>query len=121
MGLLDIEIQRTGDRISAIGNGIEYGFDTVDPRTLYLIGVLIEKAKTEDAPCLWIGFQLLHDKIVILTHLDEGAIFADGVTDRFKLIFILILHRLDPVKFFTPALHGQFDEGVTGAGCRWKT
>merc|ERR1712054_29787 len=106
MGFFYIEKQRTGYRIAAVADSIKSRSLTIDHRTLDNVGVLIEERKSEDTKCGRIGLKLLNDQVVILTGLDVGTVFAQGVSNIFERLFIGFTQSLESIESLGTGFHG---------------
>src|SRR3546814_4488291 len=69
--------------IVAAGDGLGVRLDAVHRHRLQGILVLIEEGVAEDAVRGRIGVQPLHDEVVVLAGLDEGAVLAHAAADLF--------------------------------------
>src|SRR5680860_299588 len=123
VGVLDIDEQRAGKAVAAVSDRIKARRGAADLHTLKLVLVLVQERVTEDAERLRIGFNALHDQIVVLTGLDEGAVLAHGRALLFdeRLVVALLklaLLLLEEVERFAALVHGKFDESVARAGSR---
>ena len=105
MRFLGVEVERARDRIVTIGNGIERRCNAVDQRAFNLLHVLVKEAEAENAERVGVSLQFLHNQVVVLARLDECAIFANRMADRFVTVFIGALQRADPGRSFAATLH----------------
>src|SRR3546814_15602636 len=64
---------------------------------------------------LFRSVQPLHDEVVVLAGLDEGAVLAHAAADLFHAC---LLERLDLLEGAAALVHDQLDEGVAGAAGR---
>ena len=101
--LFDIKEQGTRKGVLPIGDGIKCRLDAVNKGTLEFIRVLIQKTEAEDANRIRIGFQLLHDQIIVLTGFDVSAVLTDGVGGGFVFFLVCFFQCLDPGKLFGTA------------------
>ena len=88
MGILKVHVQLTSYRILTRGDRVIIRRDVVDDDCLNFVCVLLEEREAKDAKSDWIGFQLLHDQVVVFSCLDEGAVFANGLTELLLVFFI---------------------------------
>src|SRR3989337_3701925 len=126
MGILDVEEQGPRKAVAVVGNRVEARLDAGDLHTLQLVLVLIKEGIAEDAERVGIGLDALHDEIVVLAGLAEGAVLAHGRAFLFdelleSVLVQLALFLLEVVERLAAFMHGELDESVARAGGRWRS
>ena len=112
MGRLDVEIERSRDRVLPVGDRLEGRPYAVDERALELVRVLLEERVAEDPDRLRIRLELLHDQVVVLAGFHVGPILADRMGDRLESLLVLRVQGLEHRDRPRTALHGDLDEGI---------
>src|SRR3970040_749299 len=107
MPFLHVKEKRPRDRIGAVCNRIEVGRDAIDLRAVHFVGILLEKAVTEDAESAWIGLELLHDQVVVFPCLDVATVFPDRVTGG-EIVFTR--ERRNPRERLAASFHRELEE-----------
>ena len=62
--------------------------------------------------------QRLHDQSVILARVDESAVLANRVANRFVLAAVALLQRSDPRRRLAAPFHGQLNKRIARTGGR---
>src|SRR5918996_3324222 len=115
VAILHVEVKRPRDGILTGRDVLEGRLGAVDDRALDAVHVLLEEAVAEDAERVRVAAQALHDEIVVLAGLDEGAVLAHGGAD---LGHAGLVELCDGLRLLAAGLHDQLDEGVARAGRR---
>jgi hypothetical protein len=120
MSVLDVDEERPRQSVAVIGDRIEAWRDAAELHTLDLVLVLEQERIAEDSKCDRVGFDPLHDEVVVLTGLDEGTVLTHGralLLDEFfeSVLLQLTLLLLVILKRLAALMHGKLDEGVARA------
>ena len=118
MRVLDVEEDRTRDRVGAVSDGVEGRRHVVDLDGLQLVRVLVEERVAEDADRVGVGFEALDDQVVVFAGFDEWAVLAHARADLVPLVFVGLLEVGHAGQVLAAVMHDEFDEGVAGAGRR---
>src|SRR5262245_55615119 len=121
MSVLDVDEERPRQPVAMIGDGIEARRDAGDLHALDLVLVLEQERITEDAKRVRVGFDPLHDEIVVLTGLDERAVLTHGcallLDELLESVLVqLALLLLEVLERLAALMHGKLDEGIARAG-----
>ena len=97
MRLLEIDVDAARAGVFAGRNGLIAGRATVQLNARQFGLVAFEERIAEHAERGLVGFQFLHDDVVVLAGLHIGAILAHRLPDRLEGLGVLVLQRLQAV------------------------
>ena len=121
MTFLDIKEQRAGNRIFALSDCFIGGGLAIHRGGIQTIFIHGQVAVAEDARRIGIGFQLLHDEVVIFTGFHINPILAHRHASVLEPCIVLFLFGLDPGDFLTSTFQSQLSKGIAGTGARRRT